>query len=71
MKTIINVHIDMSNKAYNVIGFGYRNFNYEPSIDENIESNLVFVGLMGFENPIKESSYAAVKNCKELILGLL
>ena len=44
---IMNVHIDMSNKAYSVIGYGYRNFNYEPSIDENIESNLVFVGLMG------------------------
>jgi len=63
---IINIHIDMSNKAYNVIGYGYRNFNYEPSIDENIESNLVFVGLMGFENPIKESSYVAMKICKKI-----
>jgi Ca2+-transporting ATPase len=66
IENIINVHIDMSNKSYNVIGLGYRNFNYEPSIDENIESNLVFVGLMGFENPIKESSYAAMKTCKEI-----
>ena len=66
IENIINVHIDMSNKAYNVIGFGYRNFNYEPSVDENIESNLVFVGLMGFENPIKESSYAAMETCKEI-----
>ena len=66
IENIINVHIEMSNKAYNVIGFGYRNFNYEPSIDENIESNLVFVGLMGFENPIKESSFAAMETCKEM-----
>ena len=66
IENIINVHIDMSNKAYNVIGFGYRNFNYEPSVDENIESNLVFVGLMGFENPIKESSYAAMEICKAI-----
>lgn len=66
IENIINVHIDMSNKAYNVIGFGYRNFNYEPSVDENIESNLVFVGLMGFENPIKESSYAAMGICKAI-----
>mgnify|MGYP001608777298 CR=1 FL=1 len=66
IKNVINIHIDMSNKAYNVIGYGYRNFNYEPSIDENIESNLVFVGLMGFENPIKESSYEAMEICKDI-----
>jgi len=66
MEDIINVHIDMSNRAYYVIALGYRNFNYEPSIDENIESNLVFVGLMGFENPIKESSYGAMKICEEI-----
>jgi len=63
---IINIHINMSNSAYSVIAYGYRNFNYEPSIDENIESNLVFVGLMGFENPIKESSYVAMKTCNEI-----
>ncbi|MBU3183692.1 P-type ATPase [Clostridium estertheticum] len=62
---IINVHIDMSNKAYNVIGYAYRDFSYKPSIDENIESNLVFVGLIGFENPIKESSYRAINTCRE------
>ena len=66
IKNVTNIHIDMSNKAYNVIAYGYRNFNYEPSIDENIESNLVFVGLMGFENPIKESSYEAMKICREV-----
>jgi Ca2+-transporting ATPase len=66
IQDIIKVHIDMSNKAYNVVALGYRNFNYEPSIHENIESNLVFVGLMGFENPIKESSYDAIKICKSL-----
>lgn len=71
IKTIINVHIGMSNNAYNVIAFGYRNFNYEPSIDENIESNLVFVGLMGFENPIKNSSFAAVENCVDTNLRLI
>ncbi|MGH4125870.1 MAG: cation-transporting P-type ATPase [Clostridium sp.] len=71
IKTIINAHIGMSNSAYAVIGFGYRNFNYEPSIDENIESNLVFVGLMGFENPIKNNSYAAVQNCIDKNIRLI
>ncbi|MBZ9688193.1 hypothetical protein G9F72_017810 [Clostridium estertheticum] len=71
LKTIISVHIGMSNSAYNVIAFGYRNFNYEPSIDENIESNLVFVGLMGFENPIKNNSYAAIEKCEDANIRLI
>ncbi|GAB6169621.1 cation-transporting P-type ATPase [Clostridium carnis] len=32
----------------------YRSFNYEPSEQENIESNLVFVGLIALENPFVE-----------------
>lgn len=71
IENIINVHIQMSNSSYNVIGLGYRNFNYEPSIDENIESNLVFVGLMAFENPIKESAYAAIKACEDHNIRLI
>ncbi len=71
IKAIINMHIRMSNNAYNVIAFGYRNFNYEPSVDENIESNLVFVGLMGFENPIKSTSYTAVENCVDTNIRLI
>lgn len=29
----------------------YRSFSYEPSVGENIESHLVFVGLIALENP--------------------
>ncbi|MBU3160114.1 hypothetical protein KPL37_10145 [Clostridium frigoris] len=68
---IINVHIDMSNKAYNVTGYAYRNFSYKPSIDENIESNLVFVGLIGFENPIKKNSYIAVNTCRKIDIRVI
>lgn len=32
--------------------FAYRSFNYEPSKYENIESNLVFVGVIALENPL-------------------
>jgi Ca2+-transporting ATPase len=71
IQNIINVHIAMSNKDYSVVAFGYRNFNYEPSVHENIESNLVFVGLMGFENPIKESSYEAMKTCRHNNIRLI
>ena len=43
------------------LGFAYRNFNYEPSLDENVESNLVFVGVIGFINHIADDSYGAVE----------
>ena len=32
--------------------FAYRSFTYEPSEQENIESNLVFVGLVALDNPV-------------------
>lgn len=32
----------------------YRSFKYEPSIDENVESHLVFAGLIALENPFIE-----------------
>ncbi|SHI38507.1 ATPase, P-type (transporting), HAD superfamily, subfamily IC [Clostridium cavendishii DSM 21758] len=47
------------------IGIAYRSFTYEPSEDENIESNLVFVGIMGLENPIIEDSFEYIKSLKE------
>jgi magnesium-transporting ATPase (P-type) len=45
--------IKMSSRGYQVVAFAYRNFNYEPSPKENIESHLVFVGIMGVENPLR------------------
>ncbi|VYU51713.1 hypothetical protein [Clostridium tertium] len=37
-------------------GFAYRSFNYQPSQFENIESNLVFVGIIALENPLFEDA---------------
>lgn len=36
-------------------GLAYRSFSYKPSIDENIESNLVFVGIVSLSNPFKNN----------------
>ncbi|WP_050606808.1 cation-transporting P-type ATPase [Clostridium niameyense] len=46
--------MDMSKNSLFSIAFGYRSFNYEPSPKENIESNVVFVGIIGFQNPLRE-----------------
>ena len=44
--------VNFSKEGLITEGVAYRNFNYEPSIQENIESNLVFVGIIALENPI-------------------
>ncbi|PJI07097.1 MULTISPECIES: cation-transporting P-type ATPase [Clostridium] len=53
----------MSNECLHVMALAYRNFSYNPSPDENIESNLVFVGLMGFESIFKSNAKIAVERC--------
>lgn len=60
--------ISMSGECLSVIGFAYRNFNYEPSLKENIESNLVFVGLIGFENKLKEDAGDSINKCRNLFI---
>ena len=44
-------------------GVAYRNFNYMPSEDENIESNLVFAGIVALDNPICKD---AINNLEEI-----
>ncbi|RXI47164.1 hypothetical protein DP145_07940 [Clostridium tetani] len=63
---IKNADIAMSNSGLNVIALAYRNFNYEPSLKENIESNLVFVGLIGINNPIKENMKEIIRESKHM-----
>lgn len=66
MESIRNADISMSNEGLYVEAFAYRNFNYEPSIKENIESNLIFVGLIGFDNMLKENASDSVKKALSL-----
>jgi P-type Ca2+ transporter type 2C len=66
INSIRNADINMSNESLNVVGFAYRNFNYEPSQNENIESNLVFVGLIGFENKLNETAEISIKKAYAL-----
>src|SRR3712207_7356959 len=60
--------LKLSKESLYVTGFAYRNFNYEPSVNENIESNLVFVGLVGFENPCKENVQEYMDYCRSLAI---
>lgn len=60
-KLIKDTDIIFSGESLNVIALAYRNFNYEPSEKENIESNLVFSGLIAFSNPICEDTEENIK----------
>lgn len=59
--------IDMNFSIEGLIteGFAYRNFSYEPSKDENIESNMVFVGIIGLENPLEENLQNTINRIKD------
>lgn len=59
--------IDMSFSTEGLVtqGFAYRNFSYLPSKAENIESNMVFVGLIGLENPLKHNIKNDIRNLKD------
>lgn len=65
---IKDADLSLSLKSLHTIGVAYRNFNYQPSVNENVESNLVFVGLIGLENPNKEDSIEAVEYCRSLAI---
>ncbi|MCT7443451.1 hypothetical protein N5V56_23495, partial [Escherichia coli] len=52
--------MEMSKDSLSVLGLAYRSFNYEPSSKENVESNLVFAGIIGFDNPLKDNWEEAI-----------
>ncbi|MBN1162146.1 cation-transporting P-type ATPase [Patescibacteria group bacterium] len=49
-----------------IIAIAYRDFNKEEYEIADEESSLTFVGLISFEDPIKESTEIAIKKAKEL-----
>lgn len=57
--------INLSVEGLITEGFAYRNFTYQPSKDENIESNMVFVGIMGLENPLEENLNSSLSRIKD------
>ena len=45
-------------------GVAYRSFSYNPTKSENIESNLVFVGIVALENPLSENIEEEINEIK-------
>lgn len=64
VENIKNMDNSFCNEGFIVLALAYRNFTYKPSLSENIESNLVFVGITALENPIKDGVLESLDFCK-------
>ncbi|MDR2623810.1 MAG: cation-translocating P-type ATPase [Methanobrevibacter sp.] len=56
----------MTNAAFRVLGLGYREVGRDFNIDdpEAVESDLIFVGLLGMMDPPRKEAKNAVESCK-------
>ncbi|MBR2786938.1 MAG: cation-translocating P-type ATPase [Clostridia bacterium] len=56
----------MARNALRVLAMGYKELDHEPSKEEmeNIESNLIYVGMVGMIDPPREEVKMAVAKCK-------
>lgn len=54
-KSIKGINYNFSTEGLTVEALAFRNFSYKPSPSENIESNLIFIGLMAHENLFVDS----------------
>lgn len=61
-----NKAVEMESKGYTVIALAYRNFNYEPASGANIESNMVFVGLVALDNYILDDAKEYIQSLRRL-----
>ena len=64
--TIRQKNEEMAKEALRVLACGYKEFDHEPTKEEleNIESDLIFVGMVGMIDPPREEAKKAVEKCK-------
>ena len=64
--TIRQKNEEMAKEALRVLACGYKEFDHEPTKEEleNIESELIFVGMVGMIDPPREEAKKAVEKCK-------
>ena len=61
--TIQNVNELMAKDALRVLAFGYKELDHKPQKEE-MENNLIYVGMYGMIDPPREEARVAVEKCK-------
>lgn len=71
IEKIKKIDIEASKKGFKTLAFSYRAFNYKPSEYENIESNMVFTGVIVYKSRVNcdyETNIQSIKNMNIKIL---
>ncbi len=58
---IKNLYLNMSSQALRVLGFAKKNLANIPEVGEDIENNLIFIGITGMIDPPREEVIEAIK----------
>ncbi len=61
-----NKAVKMESKGLTVVALAYRSFNYEPAPGANIESNMVFVGLVALDNYMLDNAKEYIQDLRHL-----
>ncbi|MDD6467572.1 MAG: cation-translocating P-type ATPase [Erysipelotrichaceae bacterium] len=63
---ILNENKRMADQALRVLAAAYREYDQLPDVvDEQVEQDLIFIGLVGMIDPIRPEVLTAVNTCKE------
>ncbi len=64
--SINDKNIELGNRALRVLAYAYKEIDKIPKTPKNdLESDLVFIGLSGMIDPPREEVYSAIKTCKQ------
>lgn len=66
-KEVFDKNIEFARQALRVLAFAYKSYDKMPKdiSTENIENNMIFVGLVGMIDPSRPEAKLAIKECKD------